>query len=96
MADLDEKPCKLWRKGLEVHRGCPGEDPLILKSDLGHFSEIKRNKTERRREERAPKRERMVILGFFLSVRERVSPHLVSSVIYIPLNDSNAPHVVSP
>lgn len=52
MVDLDEKAYKIWRKWLEVHRGYPREDPLKFKSDLRNFSEIKGNKTERRREEK--------------------------------------------
>lgn len=51
MTDLAERTYKTWRKGSKINKRCIGEDPLTLKLDLGHFSEIKGNKIVRRREE---------------------------------------------
>lgn len=39
MADFEKKTCKIWRKGLEVHRECSGS---TLKLDFRPFNSIER------------------------------------------------------
>lgn len=61
------------RKKIKGLSRCPGEDSPILKLDLGPFSDVKRNKTQRIREKKASERERMCSrISASVWARERV------------------------